>query len=345
MTMGKHVVRALGIAALAAVGTPTAIGQDFYEGKTVRIIQPFGTGGAFDTVARLVTRHLNKHMRGKPTYVVESMPGAGGLIATNFIYSRAKPDGLTVGFLIADSLVGELLGSAGARFESDKLAWLGAPSYATPVCTFTAKSGIRSIAQWRTANPPPKIGTIATGGDLSYSIPRLLATQANLPAQLIVGHQGGNAALKLAAERGEIDGFCSSLEAATILWGDALTDGTVHVVVQLGRQPDPAIPSVPLARNIVTSPEGAELINVAVSGPQRINRAFAFPPGTPPEQVKAWRQALAATLADPALVEEAKRLRVSVNPIGATEIEKIVAENKGAPPDLVSKLRKILEAP
>src|SRR5690606_33430038 len=164
-----------------------------------------------------------------------------------------KPDGLTMGFLFANLLVDEALGSPGVRFESDKFAWLAAPSAATPVCTFTAKSGIRSADDWRNAETPPTLGSIATGGEIAYSIPKLLAAHADLPSKVIVGHEGGNPALKLAAERGEIDGFCGSLESQSILWGEAITDGTVNVIVQVGLEADPQIPDVPLAKDLVTS--------------------------------------------------------------------------------------------
>jgi tripartite-type tricarboxylate transporter receptor subunit TctC len=340
----RDYVRPLMICAVAlGLSSASAAAADYYDGKTVRIIQPFGSGGAFDTVARVVTRHLNKYLPGKPDYVVESMSGAGGLIAMNYIHNRAKPDGLTIGFLFASLLVDEAMKAPGVQFSSNEFEWLAAPSSATPVCSLTAASGIKSAEEWKRAQKPPRLGAISTGAELAYSMPRLLQTQAGFPVHLIVGHKGGNPALKLAAERGEIDGFCGSLESTAILFGEALQNGTVNVLVQFGEQPDPAIANVPLAKSFVTTPDGADLIKVAISGPQRINRVFAFPPKTPKEQVETMRTAIMAALNDPELLEDAKRLKVNINPVGGSEIERIVRDMAAVPPATIEKLKEILK--
>jgi tripartite-type tricarboxylate transporter receptor subunit TctC len=331
-----------GLILSAAFALP-ALGADYYASKTVRVIQPFGSGGAFDTVARLVTRHLNKHLPGQPDYVVESMPGAGGLVAMNHLYNRAKPDGLTMGFLFASLLVDEAMGSPGVQFSSDEFEWLAAPSSATPICSLTAASGIKSAEEWKNAKKPPRLGAISRGADLAYSMPKLLETQAGFHVHIIVGHKGGNPALKLAAERGEIDGFCGSLESTSILFGDALKDGTVNGIIQFGDERDPELPNVPLAREFLQTPDGADLIKVAISGPQRINRAFAFPPKTPKQHVDAMRKALLATLKDPELLEEAKQLRVNMNPVPGDEVERIVKEIASVSPETVKELSEILK--
>jgi tripartite-type tricarboxylate transporter receptor subunit TctC len=328
---------------IVGLAVPSAGAQDFYDGKSVRVIHGFGTGGGFDTAARVVTRHLSEHVPGHPEFVVESMPGAGSLIASNFVFNKAKPDGLTMGFLFANVLVDEGLGAPGVQFNSAKFEWLAAPSAGTPICTMMAASGIKSIEDWKKATTPPKIGAIAKGAEVAFSMPKLLQTQAGLPMQIIVGHKGGNPALKLAAQRGEIAGFCASLEATTILMGDALKSGEANVVVQFSEKADPAIPDVPLAKDLVTTPEGADLIRVAVSGPQQLNRVFAFPPGTPKEKVEIMRKALMETLKDPALLEDAKKSKVNINPVSGEEVERVVQQMHAVPKTTLSKLKDILE--
>lgn len=319
-----------------------ASAEDFYKGKTIRLIHGFGTGGGFDTAGRVVAKHLTKHVPGNPEFVVESMPGAASMIAMNYVYNRAKPDGLTMGFLSASLLVDEAMGSPGVQFDSTKFEWLGAPSGGTPVCHFAAASGIKNAEDWKKASTPPKIGATSPGAEVLYAMPRLLQTESDLPLQIIVGHKGGNPALKLAAERGEIAGFCSSLEAATIIWGDALKSGDVNIVVQFVDKPDPLIPNVPLAKDLVTTPDGATLIRVAITGPQKLNRVFAFPPGTPKEQVDIMRKALMETFKDPEFIADAKKVKVNVNAVDGEETNQIIQDIGKGSKQVGAKLKKIL---
>jgi tripartite-type tricarboxylate transporter receptor subunit TctC len=328
------------LGAVCSISTGSA--QSFYEGKTVRVVHGFATGGGFDTVARLVTQHLGEHLAGAPDFVVESMPGAGSLIAVNYLANKAEPDGLTMGFVFANVLVDEGMGLPGVQFDSSKFEWLGAPSAGTPVCTFMTRSGIKNMEDWKSAETPPKLGAIARGAEMAYSMPKLLETQADLPMQIIVGHKDGNPALKLAAERGEIDGFCASLEATTILLGDSLKSGDAHVVVQFGEEANQAIADVPLAKEFINTPDGVDLIRVAVAGPQRLNRAFAFPPGTPAEQVEEMREALMKTFEDPDFLAAAKKSNVNVDPVSGEEVEEVIAQMHAVSEDTLAKLKSIL---
>jgi tripartite-type tricarboxylate transporter receptor subunit TctC len=321
------IVRMLAGALMTLVATGTSHAQEpFYKGKTIRIIHGFGTGGGFDTSARTVARHLTDHVPGNPEFVVESMPGAASLVAMNYVYNKAKPDGLTMGLLSASLLVDEALGAPGIQFDSKKFKWLGAPSSATPICTIMTKSGIKTADDWKNAKTPLKIGATSPGSEVVYASPRTLQTEAKFPMQIIVGHKGGNPALKLAALRGEIDGFCSSLEAANILMHDALKSGEAHIVIQLSDKPDPAIPNIPLAKDYVQTKDGAALIRVAVAGPQRLNRVFAFPPGTSDDKVAIMRKALAETYRDPAFLADAKKVKMNVNPVLGDESEHIIQQ-------------------
>lgn len=334
---------AIGLLAFTTAANVAQAEAPFYQGKTVRLIHGFGTGGGFDTVARLVARHLSNHVPGNPEFIVESMPGAGSLLATNHFYNKSEPDGLTMGFIFASLLVDEAMEKPAIQFDSARFEWLAAPSAATPICLLTAASGLKSIEDWRSSKTPVKIGAVAPGAELAYVMPKLLQVVADMPTQIIVGHKGGNAVLKLAAERGEIAGFCASLEGATIVMADALKRGEANVVVQFTDKPDPAIPDVPLAKSLATTPDGADLIRVAVTGPQQLNRIFAFPPETPAEKVELMRKALMDTFKDPDFLADAGKVQVNINPISGDEVEGIIKSMKSVPQDTRKKLKDILQ--
>jgi tripartite-type tricarboxylate transporter receptor subunit TctC len=133
-----------------------------FDGKTVRIVVGFSAGGGFDAYARAIARHLGKHIPGKPTIIVDNMPGAGSLIAANFTYNQAKPDGLTIGHFIGGVVVGQLLGNPGAQFDSQKFEWIGAPSKLEAVCALTKATGVIDIKSWMTVKTPVKPGATGT---------------------------------------------------------------------------------------------------------------------------------------------------------------------------------------
>ncbi|TFH42172.1 MAG: hypothetical protein E4H01_13875 [Lysobacterales bacterium] len=341
MKTTRHWLNVVAVAATIAFCAASVQAQPFYEGKTVRVIHGFGAGGGFHRSGEVVTRHLTKHVPGNPTFVVESMKGAGALIAMNYVYNKSKPDGLTIGYLFANQLVREVLGGTGIQFDSTKYKWLASPSYTTAVCTTTAASGIKSIDDWRNAKEPVKFGAISRQGDLAHDIPKLLSALAGLPVKIVVGHKGGNPDMKLAAERGEIAGFCASIEATRIVWGEALDAGTAQVLIQIAENPDPMIPDVPTAKKLV-SDEDWLLFAAAVANPGRMTRVFAFPPGTPDDKVQLMRKALMETFADPDFRAEAKKLKVSVNPVSGEEVERLVAQMHSLPPATIERLKELL---
>src|SRR3990172_8202209 len=135
----------------------------FYEGKVVRVTVGFSPGGGFDLWARLVARHLGKHIPGNPTVVVENITGAGGLIQTNNLFKATKPDGLTVGHINGGLILSQMLGQPGYDFDSQKFIYIGAANKENTVFVFGKKSGVTSVDKWRTSPVPVKIGGLVTG--------------------------------------------------------------------------------------------------------------------------------------------------------------------------------------
>src|SRR5919201_586826 len=135
-----------------------AVADDtFFRGKTIRVVVGFSAGGGFDTYSRVLARHMSRHIPGHPTIIVENMPGAGSLIAANYLYRIARPDGLTIGHFIGGVLLGQVLGQRGIEFDARKFEYIGAPVSEHPVCALTRASGITSVEKWMAATAPVKL--------------------------------------------------------------------------------------------------------------------------------------------------------------------------------------------
>ena len=192
---------------LALAANAAAAADDFYRGKSVRIVVGFSAGGGFDTYARALARHLGRNIPGNPGVVVENMTGAGSLIAANHVFKVAKPDGLTIGHFIGGLFLGQVLGQPGIEFDARKFEFIGAPVSDHVVCAMTKASGITSIDKWMAAKTPLKMGGIAPGTSTPDNATRILKAALGLPIQLVSGYKG-TADIRLAAEGGEVAGGC-----------------------------------------------------------------------------------------------------------------------------------------
>src|SRR5437667_1846309 len=191
---------------LAASGSGGVHAQSFFEGKTLRIVVGFAPGGGFDTYARVISRHMGKHIPGTPTIVVENMTGAGSLIAANHVYRVAKPDGLTIGAFNGNQILGQLVGAHGINFDARKMAWIGAPGYNHDLCVLNQNIGVASADQWLASKTPLKLGGSAPGTPTDDG-PKILKEAIGLPMRLVSGYKG-TAGIRVAAESGEVDGLC-----------------------------------------------------------------------------------------------------------------------------------------
>lgn len=322
-------------------GLAPAQGQrPFFENKTIRVVIGFSAGGAFDASARTIGRYMNKYVPGNPNVIVDAMPGAATIVAANHIYSSAKPDGLTIGYVLANIMIQEMLGGP-VGFDSKKFEWLGSPTGVTGICVTTKASGIASLEEWRRAKEPVKMGAAGLVGDIAHDTAKILSYSLGLPLRLVTGHKG-NPEMKLAAERGEIAGMCMSLEAANIVWGDALKDGRVQIVVQTRAEKDPAIPNVPVAHELTKSGEARTLMRVAIELPARILRVFILPPATPKDRVEILRKAFMEVFKDPEFLKEAAKVKMEVSPTSGGEVEKIVSEFHAVPASVRERLKAVL---
>jgi len=318
-----------------------ASADDFYKGKSIRIVVGFSAGGGFDTYARAIARHMGKHVPGQPAFMVENMAGAGSLIAANHLYNVAKPDGLTIGHFIGGFFLGQVLGQPGVEFDARKFVFIGAPITDHVICALTKASGITSVEKWMASKTPVKLGGLAPGTSTPDNATRIFKAALGLPIQLVSGYKG-TADVRLAAESGEIAGGCWGWDSIKATWRKGLDSGDVVVVLQANRRTHPDLPQVPQALKLAKTDEGRRMIEVGIHGDSDIVRTYTLPPGTPKDRVQILRQAFTDTLKDPEFLADAKKSNLSVDPVPPDEIEKDIAGLFKLDPALLARLNDIL---
>jgi tripartite-type tricarboxylate transporter receptor subunit TctC len=315
--------------------------QDFYAGKTIRIVVGFPAGGGFDTYSRVMGRHIGKYIPGNPAVVVDNVTGAGSLVAANSIYKATKPDGLTIGNFIGNLISQQLFGGQGIEFDARRFEWIGVPVKDHVVCALTKASGITSVAAWMAAKAPVKLGGSAPG-TTNDDAAKLLKAALGLPIQLVTGYKG-TAPIKLAAESGEIDGGCWAWESIKVMWRQGLDAGDAKIVLQAVPKAVPDLPKVPVAIDLAKTEEARKLIQVGIHDTASITRPYALPPGTPKDRVQMLRRAFRETMKDKDFLAEAIKSKLDVDPVSGEEVEKIVAGLFKLDSATIAKMSEILK--
>ncbi|HWO41549.1 MAG TPA: tripartite tricarboxylate transporter substrate-binding protein [Candidatus Eisenbacteria bacterium] len=314
--------------------------QDFYKGKTIRVIVGFAAGGGFDAYARAIARHMPKYIPGQPAMIVDNMAGAGSRLAANYLYKASAPDGLTIGNFIGSLLLQQILGDQGIEFDGRKFEWLGAPVMDDTACALTKASGITALDQWFASKRPIKLGGEAPGANDS-DVPRILRAALNLPIQLIEGYKG-TSFIRIAAEAGEVDGGCWTWASIRSTWKKGIESGQVNVVLQVNAKKAPDIPHVPNAIDYAKTAEAKELIEAGIHAPSAILRAYALPPGTPPGRLAILREAFMLTMKDKDFAAELAKANLDLNPLSGSQVESIARKLYQVDAAMVGKLREIL---
>ncbi|HWO40992.1 MAG TPA: tripartite tricarboxylate transporter substrate-binding protein [Candidatus Eisenbacteria bacterium] len=313
--------------------------ESFYKGKVIRIIEAYSAGGGYDAYARLLARHMGRHIPGKPALVVENMTGAGGLIAVNYLYNRAEPDGLTMGNWNGALSLQQYLGRQGIEFDAPKFGWVGSPLRPTPLCVLSKSTGVTGVSEWMAAKKPIKLGGMAPGTSLSDDA-RVLQTALGLPLQLVEGYKGG-ADVKLAIGQGEIQGACGlAWQTQKATWQQELK--TMNIVLQVGRKPHPELPKVPLVYEFAKTDDARQLLKVGIQDLSALGHAYTLPPGVRKDRLETLRKAFAATMRDPEFLADAQRSKIIIEPTPGEELEQIVASFSQLSPEIRGKLKAIL---
>jgi tripartite-type tricarboxylate transporter receptor subunit TctC len=314
---------------------------NFYEGKTIRIIVGFSPGGGYDALARMLSRHMPKYIPGHPTIIVENMTGAASLVAANYVYKVAKPDGLTFGHFSGGFAYSQVMGQPGVEFDMQKFVFVGAVARDESAIAMTKSSGITSMEKWFAAKTPMKLGTTGPGAFGTDNVLKVVKAALNLPAQIISGYKG-TADMRLAAESGEIDGTTWGWDSMRGTWQKAIESGTVVVVLQTVPKPFPDLPQVPLAIDLAKTAEAKQLIEYGIHYPSKITKTLALPPGTPSDRAQILQRALQETVKDAEFIAEADKAKIGLAPVTADDMKKTIEGIFKLDPGLLGKLKTIL---
>ncbi len=329
---------------LLSAGNAFGQAAPFYKDKTIRIIVGFTPGGLYDQYARLLARHMGKYIPGNPTIIVQNMPGAGSLSATNYIYGVAKPDGLTLGMIGSGIYLDQLLGRPEARFDVAKFAWLGSVDQRDLLLYMKADAPWKSIEDILAAKEPPKCGSTGTS-DLTTIMMNILNDSLGAKFHEVRGYPGG-VEIDLALEKGEI--HCRGTGITThfarepyFTWHKT---GFDRHIVQTGAKKDPRIADAPTLAELMEKKKTPALPrNVAkvllVSA--TVGRPMMTTPGTPADRVTLLREVYLRTFKDPLVVEEAKKSRMDLELLSGAEVEAQLRDVMGQPKDVIERVMKL----
>ncbi|MBX9741774.1 MAG: hypothetical protein K2X62_16990 [Beijerinckiaceae bacterium] len=340
MSNRPSILNVMATAALVASASMSASAQaqDFYAGKTISILVSSDAGGGYDTYSRLLAQYLPKHIPGKPTIVVQNMPGGGGLRVAQQLYSVVDKDGTKIGNIRASNVLDSILNIRGGDIDPNKYEWIGDMASDTDICSFWHTSGVKTIEDLK--NKEVLIGGSGKGGQ-NYSFPMSINAVLGTKMKIILGYKGMGDRI-LALERGEIQGNCGmNASSLMALHPDLIANGKLVPVLQSGLTPHPSFKNVPLTQSFAANDRQKRLLTT-IYAQMDIARTFAFPPGTPKDRVEIIRKAFLAALADPALIADAERLKLDLNPRSGEQVAKIIAEMADVPDDLKKEARAAL---
>jgi len=310
----------------------------FYRGKQVSMLIASGAGGGYDTYARTLARHMTKHVPGNPVIVPRNLPGAGGLIAANTLYNSSAPDGLTFAALTNGAAMEPLFGETAARFDAQKLNWIGSIGKLENICVTWQGSPITRIEQAKTR----EVAVSASGaGGNSSIVPKILNQFLGTKFKVIGGYAEGSGST-LALERGEVDGVCGlSYSTLRTMHADWFRDRKVNIIVQIGLQKLRDLPDVPNALDLISNPDDRRVLELILIR-QEMGRPFAMPPGVAADRVAILRAAFEATLKDPAFLADAAKLQMEIDPLTGAQIEALLKTGYSAPRPIVQRAAQLV---
>jgi len=323
------------LAGLAAVPLTGAAQSSPYEGKTVTIVVGFKAGGGYDRTARILARHLPKHIPGKPNVIVQNMPGANSITAANHVYAVAKPDGLTIGTFNRNLVLAQLTNVPGVKFDMTKFAWIGSAASETTVLAIRSDLQFNSFEELRKSGKTVVIGATGPGAN-TYDFPLLLKEFLGVNFKIVSGYSS-SADIMLAIERKEVDARAGSYSSLRTFIDRKL----VHPVIR-ARAVEPGIEQLPVDESFAPNAR-AKAIMALRSAPEVVGRPYVMTPGTSAEALRIMRDAFAAALKDPELVAEATKAKMELEYTSGEETLKILTEVLSQPKDVVDEFSKYIK--
>ena len=334
-----------GLFLLLLGSAPVRAQAPYFQGKTMTIVVGYQAGDGYDIWARLLAAHIGKHIPGNPGVVVQNMPGAGSMIAANYIYGVAKPDGLTLGSIGPSLYIDQLVGKKEVQFDWAKFGWVGSTENTPWLLYMKTDTPYKTIEDVRKAAQPPKCSATGTGTS-GHFIPKLLEEAVGAKFTVVMGYQGG-AEQDLAFERGEV--VCRSLSIPTFFAREPFTTwrkkNMVRILMQTGRKRDPRMPDVPTIHELMneykTPPATRSLVTVILAGGD-LGRPFITPPGLAADRLKTLRDAFQKTMTDPAFLADVKTRKLEADPDFGEQLETIAKEAVNQPREVVERMKKLL---
>jgi tripartite-type tricarboxylate transporter receptor subunit TctC len=330
-------MRRVVLAALAVVTALPAHAQsaaDFYKGKSINLAISFPPGGGYDLYARILGRHMGKHIPGNPNIVPQNMPGTGGLRVAQYLYAAAPKDGLTFGTFTRMAHIAPLYDPA-QKYDAGRFNWLGAITDAVSVCITGHTSPVKTWKDF--LEKPTTFGGTGPSGEVDI-FTNVYKNVFGANVKLAAGYPGTGAAM-LAIERGEIDGLCgidwTTLKAQRQHW---IKNKQINVLVQTAFRKDPDLPDVPLIMDLTKDAEKQRILKLYVSA-HEFARPFAAPPGIPADRAAALIAAFEATTKDPGFLADTAKHQMEVAPVSGKKLASMLAELYATPEPILAKAR------
>ncbi len=339
--MRRSVVAVALLAALAPCAALADAVADFYRGRTIDFTVPGSPGGDYDLRARMVARHLGKHIPGQPQIVVRNMPGGIGIAAGNHLANAAARDGSVITMVFQNMPILQAIGSPGIQFDVRAFNWIGNTTDGPNVINSWHASGVTKIEQ--VYHQELVVGASGTGSG-GYVYPAAMNALLGTKFKIVGGYPGGNE-INLAMEKGEVGGRGSNSWAS---WKSGhphwIAEKKIHILVQIALKRAPDLPDTPLMYELATNEEDRQVLQF-LSSDMGIARAIATTPGAPPERVEALRKAFQDMLRAPAFIAETDKAQMEIAPSSGEEAQKVAASMLSMPPSVIARAKQLIEGP
>jgi tripartite-type tricarboxylate transporter receptor subunit TctC len=323
-----------------------AQGESFYKGKTIQIVVGLSVGGGYDRAARILSRHLGKYIPGNPMIVVQNMPGAGSVIAANYVYSVSKPDGLTLVMPHNNFYLNQLSGDKEVKFDLLKFNWIGSFERDDMTIFSRADAPFKSIADVIRSKELPKCGSTGVGSS-DYVMSRILDETVGAKVNHVLGYPGSSE-IAIALERGEVN--CQGLTIGTFFSREPfltwLKTNFIRFLAQSGKKREPRVnaPTIYELMDEYKTPPAKRRVAQAMLAGGDWARPMLAPPGTPPDRVKILREAYQKAAVDPELLADAQKGRIEVTAGKGEELQAMAKEVINQPPEVVEGIKRLFVA-
>lgn len=308
---------------------------DFYKGKTFTIVVGHQTGTGFDLYARVLSRHIGRHIPGNPEVLVKNMNGASGVVALNWLTNAGPKDGTAIATMTFNAPFEPLLGAGKGKYDATKLTWIGNMDQSVSVCGVSRKSGIEKFDDL--FQKELLVGSTGRAGPLR-TVPTAIKNLIGAKLKIVTGYRGSRS-VKLAIERGEVNGACGpSLSTVRTRFADLRKKGDFKLILQVGPEPHPDLKDVPHVYKYAKTEEDKKIFDL-IFGVQGLGRSFMGAAEIPEARAKALQKAFMDTMNDPKLLAEAKKINLDLRPVPGPKVAAFVKQVYSAPKELVEKAK------